>query len=187
MKHWQLIENQPLLRQIYKEPPIVSYKRGKAYVAGAKREGRGRYIVDIFLLWLHGEDKLHEFITQLNNLYPTIKFTGSFSKYEIPFLDVNVLLIKGTLQTDLYVNPTDKHQYLLKSSCHPSNIKKSIPYSMALRLRRICSTDDFFNKRLNVNTTHLINRGYKHRFSRCELNLFYLSRVDHVILLWGDD
>ena len=24
MKHWQLIENQPLLRQIYKEPPILS-------------------------------------------------------------------------------------------------------------------------------------------------------------------
>ena len=27
MKHWQLIEKQPLLRQIYKEPPIISYKR----------------------------------------------------------------------------------------------------------------------------------------------------------------
>ena len=24
MKHWHLIENQPLLRQIYKEPPIIS-------------------------------------------------------------------------------------------------------------------------------------------------------------------
>ena len=30
MKHWQLIENQPLLRQIYKEPPIISYKRGRS-------------------------------------------------------------------------------------------------------------------------------------------------------------
>ena len=27
---WQLIENQPLLRQIYKEPPIISYKRGRS-------------------------------------------------------------------------------------------------------------------------------------------------------------
>ena len=26
----QLIENQPLLRQIYKEPPIISYKRGRS-------------------------------------------------------------------------------------------------------------------------------------------------------------
>ena len=30
MKHWHLIENQPLLRQIYKEPPIISYKRGRS-------------------------------------------------------------------------------------------------------------------------------------------------------------
>ena len=30
MKHWHLIQNQPLLRQIYKEPPIISYKRGRS-------------------------------------------------------------------------------------------------------------------------------------------------------------
>ena len=30
MKHWQLIENQLLLRQIYKEPSIISHKRGKS-------------------------------------------------------------------------------------------------------------------------------------------------------------
>ena len=30
MKHWQLIEKQPLLRQIYKEPPIISCKRGRS-------------------------------------------------------------------------------------------------------------------------------------------------------------
>ena len=30
MKHWQLIEKQPLLRQIYKEPPTISYKRGRS-------------------------------------------------------------------------------------------------------------------------------------------------------------
>ena len=106
-----------------------------------------RYIDDIFLLWTHGEDKLNGFITYLNNLHPTIKFTGSFSYNEIPFLDVNVMLLNGRLETDLYVKPTDKHQYLLKqwSSCHPSHTKQSIPFSMPLRLRRICSTDEFFN------------------------------------------
>ena len=75
----------------------------------------------------HGEDKLHEFITYLNNIHHTIKFTSSFSKSEISFLDVNVLLINGTLQTDLCVKPTDKHEYLLKSSYHPYTTKKSIP------------------------------------------------------------
>ena len=96
-----------------------------------------RYIDDIFLLWTHGEEKLNDFITYLNNLHPTIKFTSSFSYNEIPFLDVKVMLLNGRLETDLYVKPTDKHQYLLKSSCHPSHTKQSIPFSMALRLRRI--------------------------------------------------
>ena len=30
MEKWHLIQNQPLLREIYKEPPIISYKRGKS-------------------------------------------------------------------------------------------------------------------------------------------------------------
>ena len=73
------------------------------------------FIDDIFLLWTHGEDLLNSFITYLNNLHPTIKFTSSFSHSEISFLDVDILLINGRLETDLYVKHTDKHQYLLLS------------------------------------------------------------------------
>ena len=123
-----------------------------------------RYIDDIFLLWTHGEDKLNDFITYLNNLHPTIKFTSSFSYNEIPFVDMKIMLLNGTLETDLYIQPTDKHQYLLKSSCRSSYTKQFIPVSMALRLRRIFSTDKFFNTRSSALTTHLIKRGYKHRF-----------------------
>ena len=129
-----------------------------------------RYIDDIFLLWTHGEEKLNDFITYLNNLHPTIKFTSSFSYNEIPFLDVKVMLLNGRLETYLYVKPTDKHQYLLKSSCHPSHTKQSIPFSMALRLRRICSTDEFFNARSDALTSHLIKRGYKYRFIKDEID-----------------
>ena len=76
----------------------------------------------------------------------------------------------GKLETDLYVKPTDKHQYLLKSSCHPSHTKQSIPFNMALRLRRICSTDDFFISPSNALTTNLIKRGYQHRFVKEEID-----------------
>ena len=30
MENWHLIERQPLLREIYKEPPLISYKRGRS-------------------------------------------------------------------------------------------------------------------------------------------------------------
>ena len=78
------------------------------------------------------------------------------------------MLLNGRLETDLYVKPTDKHQYLIKSSCHPSHTKQSIPFSMALRLRRICSKEEFFNTRSDALTSHLIKRGYKYRFIKDE-------------------
>ena len=55
---------------------------------------------------------------------------------------------------------TDKHQHLLSSSCHPQHTKKAIPFSLALRLRRICSTDAKFALRLNELGTYLLARGY---------------------------
>ena len=30
MSKWHLIENQPMLREIYREPPLISYRRGKS-------------------------------------------------------------------------------------------------------------------------------------------------------------
>ena len=53
------------------------------------------------------------------------------------------------LVTDLYVKPTDTHQYLHVSSCHVSHCKKSMPFSQALRLNRICSENAIFDKRCN--------------------------------------
>ena len=105
-----------------------------------------RYIDDILMVWTHGEEKLDEFIKNLNSIHSTTKPTSERSATSIPFLDVNIQLHDG-IETDLYYNPTDKHQYLLHSSSQPNHTKRSIPYSLALRLRRICSTDNFFETR----------------------------------------
>ena len=87
------------------------------------------YIDDIFLLWTHGEEKLNNFITYLNNLHPTIKFTSSFSYKEIPFLDVKVMLLNGRLETDLYVNPLTN---ISTSSNHPvTHLTLSNPFPLA--------------------------------------------------------
>ena len=51
--------------------------------------------------------------------------------------------------TDLFVKPTDTHQYLDPSSSHLYRCKKGLPYSQALRLSRICSDNENFNKRCN--------------------------------------
>ena len=51
-------------------------------------------------------------IKHLNEKYPTVKFTAEWSQISINFLDVTVSFIGGIVTTDLYVKPTDKHQYL---------------------------------------------------------------------------
>ena len=67
-------------------------------------------------------------------------------------------------ETDLFTKPTDKHHHLLSSSCHPHHTKKAIPFSLALRLRRICSTDAKFKHRINELKTYLLARGYNNNF-----------------------
>ena len=86
-----------------------------------------RYIDDIFFIWEHGEEKLRNFVETLNEFHPTIKFTAEWSQKSINFFDVTVSLIAGKTETDLYVKPTDSHQYLHSSSCHPYHCNKSIP------------------------------------------------------------
>ena len=112
-----------------------------------------RYIDDIFLIWTHGRPLT-------NSFYPSIKFTSNISTTSIPFLDVMVSLQDGVLQTDLFSKETDTFNYLHWSSCHPSHTKRGIPYSLAFRLKRICSTEEALTNRLKQLTTHLSARGY---------------------------
>ena len=115
-----------------------------------------RYIDDIFMIWTEGSDRLKIFVDYLNNIHPTIKFTSSHSLTNVPFLDVMVSLHNGIIETDLFTKPTDKHQRLLSSLCHPHDTKRAIPFSLALRLRlrRICSTEAKSKHRI-MNLQHI--------------------------------
>ena len=93
-------------------------------------------------------------------MHTTIKFTAEWSKTSINFLDVTVSLIEEVTETDLYVNPTDSHQYLQFSLCHPFHSKKGIPYSQTLKLNCICSESNSFDKRYNDLERFLLERGH---------------------------
>ena len=126
-----------------------------------------RFIDDISMVWTEGENNLKTFLNYMNSIHPTIKFTHEYSNSSnqaLPFLDVKVHLSNNQIQTDLHTKPTDKHQYRLKTSCHPTHTKRTIPFSLVLRLRRICSTDIFFNKRCQELINFLALRGCRRRF-----------------------
>ena len=96
-------------------------------------------------------------------MHPTIKFTAD-SKNIKNFPDT-----EGVVETDLYVKTTGSHQYLLLSSCYPFYCKKGIPYSQGLRLDRICSNNEFFDKRCNELKKYLLERGYIEKMIRKEI------------------
>ena len=77
---------------------------------------------------------------------------------------MRVIKVNGAFQTDVFSKPTDAHQYLNFKSCHAPHIKKGIPYSQALRLKRICSDDNNLKKRLQELKGYLVKRGYDSDF-----------------------
>ena len=119
-----------------------------------------RFIDDIFFIWTHGQEKWNSFFKNLNSFHDSIKFTSEISTQSVPFLDMEVKLVEGKIETDLYTKPTDCHNFLQWSSCHPRSTKKGIPYSQALRLRRICSNEKDFTKRLHMLEGYFRKSGY---------------------------
>ena len=92
---------------------------------------------------------------EINKIHPNIKLTMShtsiiseptISKCEceerdsIPFLDVSCKIVDG--------KECDRNQYLLTSSCHPVQCTENIPFSLALRIIRICSENKNRDERL---------------------------------------
>ena len=120
-----------------------------------------RYIDDIFMIWPHSREELVSFIMRLNQTHDTIKFTSEMSQSSVNFLDVQVHLDEqGNISTSLYTKPTDAHMYLHYTSFHPNPQKKAIPYSQALRIRRICSSVDSYWEATETLYKNLHNRGY---------------------------
>jgi len=131
-----------------------------------------RLVDDIFFPWYHSETELYLLVDTLNNHHTTIKFEMNHSQNEVNFLDTTIYIDKHTqtLHTKLYTKPTHKNQYLHYNSEHPSHVKKAIPYSQALRLRRITDNDDILHTELNTLKEKFIQRGYPQTLVETEIN-----------------
>ena len=121
-----------------------------------------RFIDDFLIFWTGSEEQLHKFMTKINSMHPTIKFTCSYNLKErsTNFLDLKITITDEGIKTDLYRKETDRVQYLLPSSCHPAHTFKNIPYSLALRLVRICSEKSVLDGRFKELKEMLLSRDY---------------------------
>ena len=78
-----------------------------------------RYIDDIFIIWSHGLDLLHNFINNTNKQHRNIIFTSNISTTSVNFLDVTIDLNGGSISTKTYTKSTNTHAFLLYNSFHP--------------------------------------------------------------------
>ena len=141
-----------------------------------------RYLDDIFYVWTEGEEKLKEFLNFLNNIHPTIKFTMDYSSKKVDFLDVTITKSEnGKLETNLYSKPTDTHQFLHATSCHRASCKNGIPYSQAIRLKRICSLETELQENLQNLEHWLVYRGYQR--DRVKREISRVNDIDRFSLL----
>ena len=69
-----------------------------------------------------------------------------------------------------YKKPTDEQPFLHQKSYHPQVTKKSIAYSQALRIRRICNRDEDFEKEINHLINKLVERGYSRHQIESSIN-----------------
>ena len=59
---------------------------------------------------------------------------------------------------DVFAKPTNSFTYVLSSTCSPKRNINNVPKGIALRLRRICNTDEKFDIRSYEYQNYLIAR-----------------------------
>ena len=101
-----------------------------------------RFLDDIFLIWCGSREELNEYQEYFNNLMPGIKVTLCIKHTVTEFLDTLVYkkpigIDESELCTRVFFKPTDTHQLLFGSSCHPRHTTRGILKSQILRFKRI--------------------------------------------------
>ena len=102
---------------------------------------------------------------------PSTKFTREIFSTSVNFLDTKVMKDSdANISTDVYKKPTDTHPYLHWTSAHPPHLKRRIPYSPALRLRRICTSTNVLEQRIREYSEYFVACGYKRNKVLTEMN-----------------
>ena len=140
---------------------------------GKKPPFIARLVDDCFFKWNHNITDLKEFLHYLNTCHNSIKFEFQYSHEQVNFLDTTTYIDNDTIKTTLYTKPTDKKQYLHYTSSHPLHVKKAIPYSQAVRYRRIIEDDQLLTVQIQDLKTKFLQRGYPTQLLDDQLNRVY--------------
>ena len=120
-----------------------------------------RFIDDVFCIFTGSFEQLQEFKVYISSRMPTIKFTLEHSQQSISFLDVMVTKKSEQLDTKVYRKETDRNSFLDFSSYHTPGLKKGLPYSQLVRIKRICSSEMAFEEQAADLCSRFREKGYR--------------------------
>lgn len=119
-----------------------------------------RFLDDIFLIWYPDFGDHLSFISLINNIHPSFKFTHTIDMNQCNFLDIHLRKQGTSILLDIYRKNTDSQLYLHFHSSHPSKVKRNIPYTLAFRICRIVSSSEIRKHRLNELRSILLSLCY---------------------------
>ena len=147
-----------------------------------------RYIYDYGGIWIHREESLQEFLSYLNSLHPTVKFTMEYTKPDsgVPYLDTLVSVVstgaRTYLTTELYIKPTNSGIVLHFSWLIPHRHKlawlgTSSDQGILNRPRQRIFYHHIYKRTCQDHgTLQQVNVRTRHGFHRFYCNLIYKER-----------
>ena len=102
-------------------------------------------------------------VKQQISVTASLKFTPESSEESLPSFNIKVKLSKGKMSIDLYVKDTDRHQRLHYTSSHSNHTKRSIVYSQASRIKRICCEEKDFEQHIHEMRSWFKKRAYPNK------------------------
>ena len=119
-----------------------------------------RFIDDIIAAMKGTKEDAQRFVDWMNTLWPELEFTFEWSDKELTYLDVNLIMTEGKLETDRFIKPTNPQLYLHFKSNHPPQVFKAIVFGQAITVKTICSKEEFVVKHFENLKQKFMERGY---------------------------
>ena len=64
----------------------------------------------------------------------------------LEILDLKLKMVNGKISIDIFSKPTESFTYVLPSPYYPDRNIKNVPKGIALRLTRICDSDEKYGE-----------------------------------------
>ena len=122
-----------------------------------------RYVDDVFAVF-DSREKCDQFFAYINNLHTNLKFTVEYPQDTLPFLDVEVKLHDGFIETWVYRKSTNTGVLMNFNAVAPVQWKRSLITCLLNRAFIVCSTYALFLEEVKRLKAIFISNAYPASF-----------------------